>query len=209
MFDYPLPIPRNTEYDLLGIRPDARSEDIQEAKTEILGAISDKRRAAAQRLKELYAKVEGLEEAYRDVERLTRGGQEAESTDLQEARTKLARLEQKALKQDPDYLDKRRMDLELLDDLEKQEMHINGLAILGPQTRAEYDRKNPPLDLLKLEECVGDEFTDNSIMLPLLRQELSEFLASRGEEVLHPSDLTRRDFTGDFAYNPLLDGEEH
>jgi len=67
----------------------------------------------------------------------------------------------------------------------------------------------PPLDLLTLTECPSQPFadpTDTRTPLVQLRRELARFLASHGEDVYHPSDLTRDDFTADFTPNELLDG---
>jgi hypothetical protein len=73
------------------------------------------------------------------------------------------------------------------------------------ETRLAYDRAHPPLALLKLEDCADPMFVDERTHLFLLRLAISAFLEARGEPVFHPSDLTRRDFSDDFRFNPVLD----
>jgi hypothetical protein len=71
--------------------------------------------------------------------------------------------------------------------------------------RARYDADHPPLSLLRLEPTWSSFVENRAEGLALLRRELEEFLASRGAEVYYPSDLTRTNFTDDFAYSPILD----
>jgi hypothetical protein len=74
------------------------------------------------------------------------------------------------------------------------------------EARLAYDRAHPPLALLKLEDCADELLTDERTCLFLLRMAISEFLAARHEQVFHPSDLTRRDFSDELTFNPVLDG---
>jgi hypothetical protein len=76
------------------------------------------------------------------------------------------------------------------------------------ETRLAYDRAHPPLALLKLEDCADPMFVDERTHLFLLRVAISAFLEARAEPVFHPSDLTRRDFSDDFRFNPLLDRDK-
>lgn len=88
------------------------------------------------------------------------------------------------------------------------EIHrLNALALDNPEKRREHDRRHPPLALLRLADATELGFLDDvRTMLFLLRRELAGFLADRGCEVLHPSDLTREDFSYEFVPNELLDG---
>jgi hypothetical protein len=84
---------------------------------------------------------------------------------------------------------------------------LNALALDNPEKRREYDRKHPPLALLCLADATRLDYLDDvRTMFFLVRQELAGFLAERGCEVLHPSDLTRADFSYEFVHNELLDG---
>jgi hypothetical protein len=74
------------------------------------------------------------------------------------------------------------------------------------ESRLAYDRAHPPLALLKLEDCADELLTDERTCMFLLRLAISEFLAAKHEPVLHPSDLTRRDFSDELTFNPVLDG---
>lgn len=71
--------------------------------------------------------------------------------------------------------------------------------------RLAYDRAHPPLALLKLEDCADPVFVDGRAHLFLLRMAISAFLEARQERVFHPSDLSRREFSDDFRFNPVLD----
>jgi hypothetical protein len=75
-------------------------------------------------------------------------------------------------------------------------------------TRLAYDRAHPPLALLKLEDCADPVFVDERTHLFLLRVAISAFLEARQERVFHPSDLTRREFSDDFRFNPVLDRDQ-
>jgi hypothetical protein len=83
---------------------------------------------------------------------------------------------------------------------------INQWNLDKPDARLAYDCAHPPLALLKLAPSADAALTDPRTCLFLLRSAISEFLEARGEEVFHPSDLTRRDFTDEFDVHELLDG---
>ena len=78
-------------------------------------------------------------------------------------------------------------------------------APAAEEMRLAYDRAHPPLALLKLESCADPVFVDRRTRMFLLRMALSEFLIARQEQVFHPSDLTRGEFSDDFSFNPALD----
>jgi hypothetical protein len=83
--------------------------------------------------------------------------------------------------------------------------HEVNLADAG--ARAEYDARFPPLGLLRFEPTWAAVFDERDTALAVLRREIEAFLAAAGERVFCPSDITRTDFTGDFAHCPLLDGD--
>jgi hypothetical protein len=84
----------------------------------------------------------------------------------------------------------------------------NAQSLVKPANRAAYDLQHPPLGLLRLEPVWDPIFDDRATSLAALRRELEAFLQAEGEPVHHPNDTTRKDFSGDFMYTPLLDGDE-
>ncbi|MDX2543294.1 hypothetical protein ACOT81_43615 [Streptomyces sp. WI04-05B] len=74
------------------------------------------------------------------------------------------------------------------------------------EARAAHDARHPPLPLLRLEPTWEPVLDERDVGLTVLRRELEVFLAAAGEEVHHPTDTTRTDFTGDFTRTHLLDG---
>jgi hypothetical protein len=202
MFDYPLSIPQNTLYSMIGVDPEATTEEIREATEEFTIAVKRQKEEADKKIEGVFKAVAGLKETYQQIKALQGQDQEASLDDLRSAQRKLIGLEQKAEAVSPGFkqLKERSAELEL-------KIHeINRMGLQNPETRLSHDKANPPIELLKLAECAQDQFTNNKVALVLLRRELSEFLKLEGEEVFHPSDLTREDFYSDFDFNPLLDG---
>ncbi len=185
MFDYPLPIPRYTLYHRLGLDPWASTEEIREIKAEITGRLTQEKRGIDQQLGQVYAELPDLNRTDLEAQQRTR-------------------LEQRALSMLPDYYALR----DRARQLEEEINELNQLPLLSPESRLTYDRRTPPLELLKLADAAPDWFFDNRLALALLRREVADFLALRGEPVYHPSDLTRTDFSGDFTYHPSVDGPE-
>jgi len=90
------------------------------------------------------------------------------------------------------------------DQLHGRVEEVHGWDLDKPEKRSAYDCANPPLALLKLEDAGVAALADPRLRLFLLRREISDFLLAKGEAAFHPSDLTRRDFAGDFTPNPIL-----
>ena len=139
-------------------------------------------------------------------------GPDASNDDIRWAKSALvSRLleEQRALEREPDH-DTAGQDLDELgrriEALGRKAREVNRWDLDKPDARYAYDCAHPPLALLKLEDCGDGGLTDRRTSLFLLRSAVAEALEARGEEVLHPSDLTRQDFSGDFSFHPLLDG---
>lgn len=205
MFDYPLPIPGDTEYQVLGVPPDSTSGEIADARGELVSGFQREKDALDAEIKSVQESVPGLTQAYAKLASIESGSQpdagspraaEAKAESLNKARTEIARLEQKT-----DLADIRRRS----DNLQSRMDAINALGLERPQARSAYNRMHPPLELLQIQACASEAFSGNRFPLALLREELSRFLAEQGEEVSHPSDLTRADFSADFTYNALLD----
>ncbi|MEV1077561.1 hypothetical protein AB0I98_04800 [Streptomyces sp. NPDC050211] len=74
------------------------------------------------------------------------------------------------------------------------------------EARAAHDARHPPLPLLRLEPTWEPVLDDRDVGMTVLRREIEAFLSAAGEDVHHPSDTTRTDFTGDFTRTHLLDG---
>lgn len=200
LFCYPLPPPEQAAYRELGVEPDASNEEVSAAKSATLGRLQTEKAQLEKSLQDVYDAVPGLRNAYQDLE----GSGSKPAVPARPARDqgRLVELEGRARRLDPDFRDKRQRAAELATKLGE----LNQQALEKPASRLAYDRAHPPLALLKLEDCATDDFVRGPTCLYLLRKDIAQFLAARGESVFHPSDLTRDDFLSDFAANPLLDG---
>lgn len=205
MFDYPIHLPRDTDYHLFGLGPEATADEIREAATEVVAQLQAQADAAERRIAEIQAQVAGLREATDELKALRDRAEEVDPTEYARAQRTLRELEDQAAAIEPQYRELCARPAELKERIEK----INCLPLHNPSGRAEYDQAHPPLELLKLADCGQDELFDNRLVLGLVRQELSQFFSAQGEEVFHPSDLTREDFSSDFHPNPILDGPAH
>ena len=202
MFEYPLPVPRGAEYELLGVGPESTAEEVGEAKQRKIREFTTRKNVALRKLKAVYERVDGLQEAQRLVEKLR--DEETSLKALQKARSELAKRLRKAQEVEPEF-DRLRKEA---DDLEARIVEVSSLRLQSTEDRQAYHERHPPQALLQLADCTQDGFaTESRVALFLLRRELAEFLAAEGDEVFHASDLTRTDFSGDFTPSPLLDGE--
>jgi len=205
MFDFPLSVSKETEYELLGVDPEATSREINEAKAELSRKLRADQAAAQRKLEAVYASLPELRTTEKRVENLRAGDRDADPNELGAELKKLAQLEQKALGIDSGFREHR----EKVFELQRQIEAVNRVSLHSAEDREEYDRQHPPLGLIKFPECTLDEFaTNRRLALALVRRDLIRFFVEKGEEVFHPSDLTREDFSRDFAHNPILDGTE-
>lgn len=202
LFDYPIPLPSKTVYDDLGIGPDATEDEIRFARSEATKRFEQEEKALRESLDRTFSKVAGLREAYDGLKTLQLAGGDADTRALGRAQARVTDLERAATVHDPEFKAK----LRRVDAIARRGEDLNRLALDTAQGRLAYDRKHPPLALLRLEDCTIDGFVEPRTALVLLRGELSRFLEARGERVRHPSDLTRERFDEDFQRNPLLDG---
>jgi len=203
MFSYPLSLPRNTLYQKLGVDPEATEAELRNAKADYVRDLAGRKAALDARIETVFAQVEGLSQAYAEQREFANKGRGAEE-DLAAATRRVHLLEKKALALCPEFAQLR---LEA-EKLEAEINEVNSYAIDMPENRAAYDRVHPPLALLKLREWPEAPFGDRKTALALLRRELVAFLAALGVDVFHPSDLTRRDFSGDFTESEYLDGPQ-
>jgi len=202
LFDYPLPLPRQTAYHDLEIEPEASDEEVKWAKQMRSDRLKREQKALQRKLEAVYEAVEGLREAYAGLEEVERGGAEVDDGELRKRSRRLRKLELLARRVDPEF----ERDRQQVADLEAQIHRLNSQALDVPEKRREYDRQTPPLSLLRFESSHRLEFlSDPRTALFLLRREVAGFLSARGEEVFHPSDLTREDFRYEFTRNELLD----
>jgi DNA repair exonuclease SbcCD ATPase subunit len=208
MFDYPLWVSRETHYTLLGIPPEATADEIREAINERKQDLAAQVVEIARQVKEVYDKVPDLKKAEEEVRTLRAQRDEGKPVDgaaMAAAQKRLDEAEAKARRVNAEFRALQRKQAEL----EATASGLNNLGLQNTEQRQAYKRAHPPLDLLELTDCASEPFADPAdTRTPLvqLRRELARFLASLGEEVYHPSDLTREDFTADFTYNELLDG---
>lgn len=202
MFDLPLYFDRHTLYDELRIEPEALADEIRESKTELIMELDEERVGLEKELKNLESAVPGLQQARQKVEE-AQATAEKEPKLFEEAREHLAEVEVMAMRVNPRY----REMLRRMQEIDRRKIHINQITIDNPETRKQYDQGHPPLGIMKLEDATRDGFLEDRTTITLLRRELSQFIAARGEEVSYPSDLYREDFRTDFTRNSLLDGE--
>jgi chromosome segregation ATPase len=202
MLDYPLNLPGTSAYTLLKIDPEATVEEIREAKQEVISDLRSRLDAVNAALQKVHSAVPGLREAQRRLKELTAEKSEnVNAAELARAQHDMAAIQKQVRAINPAFPELE----EKAADLDRQINEINSMMLEKPSARAEHDAQHPPLELLKLEDCRQDDFRDNRVAISLLRQELSAFLEKRGEQVYHPSDVSRRDFTADFSFCPLLD----
>ena len=184
MFDYPLPARPVSLYDELGLPPEAPENDLRDAKSVVTGRLRAESDALKIKIADALKAVDGGVEPQTDSGRRTA---------LAEVRAAAANPEFRGWCERQAEVDRR------LDD-------INAKDLDTPGGRAKYDAGFPPFALLKIAPPT-DPFADAATVLALVRREVSEYLAARGVPVSHPSDLSRTDFTGDFATTPDLDGD--
>ena len=201
LFECDLPVPGGSQYTVLGLSPEAMPNDVRDAQRDFILALNQQKNLAEREIEQVSLAVPGLAPAIRELERLRNSSGNAAA--VLAAEKILA--DQQALAQlvNPLYS-------QLLERVRKLEFEINDLNKLdlaNPAKRLEYDQANPPFELLKLADCERNELADPPVALALLRQSMVEFLDARGEEIYHPSDLTRRDFRSDYTFHPLLDGD--
>jgi chromosome segregation ATPase len=202
MFDYPLPLRRGGLYEQLNLGPEATAEEISESRQEVASQLQTQQTSLRRRLERVYQQVDGLQQAFQRLKTLDEQGADADPVEYRRTQQRLTTLEEQATVVDPEFRSLREQALQV-----EQRIHeVNLMPLQNPEERLEYDRANPPFELLKLAACTHSPFDDSKVVLAVIRQEVSEFLVQAGESVYHPSDLTREDFTHDFAHDPTLDG---
>jgi hypothetical protein len=202
MFDYPLPLRRGGLYEQLNLGPEATAEEISESRQEVASQLQTQQTSLRRRLERVYQQVEGLQQAVQRLQELEAQGADADPEDYRQTQQRLSRLELQASLVDPEFHALREQALQV----ERRIHEVNLMPLQNPEERLEYDRANPPFELLKLADCTDSPFDDARVVLAVIRQEVSDFLVQAGECVYHPSDLTQEDFTHDFAHDPTLDG---
>jgi len=204
MFYYPIPIPIHTLYQELGVDPEAPASEVRNARADVINALKHEKDVLDAELETVYAQVEGMRNAYAVLEEQENKGAHADADERRAAHKAVITFERKALQINPKFKVMRAKST----DLDAKIKRLNSVSIDSPEKRKEYDAANPPLSLVKLAEPPNNVFTDNKTALFMLRHELAAFLNEAGEEVFHPSDFTRTDFSGDFSHNLQLDGPQ-
>lgn len=203
---YPFQVPSNTVYSELGLGPEASTREIAEAKAQLVSELTSRLKQSERGLAEVMSAVPGLREARNRVATLTTDGTDGLTTDPEvlEAMATFGRLERHAREQFPDY-DEWSSEATFC---ARRIEELNRLPLLTPEQRRTYDEEHPPLGLLDVLTPTYDDFArDKATALALIRTNLEHFFADHGEEVLHPNELTRADFSQDFSPSPLLDQE--
>jgi hypothetical protein len=207
MLRYPFVVPHQSVYTLLGVDPEASSDEVRDAKLETCTRLDAELKAINKRLSGIYDKVPGLRQAEKSVSNLmARSSKEGSDCAagieaLKKTQQEHSLLFRQARAVDPHFADLKHQ----AGELERQIREMNSLNLDNPRVRDEYDEKHPPFAILKLENCRRDEFRLNNVAVKIVRRELSKYLQTQNEVVYHPSDLSRQDFTGDFSYCPILD----
>jgi len=202
MFSYPLLFGRDNLYAILKVAPEALADEIREAKSEAIIALDEVRAALDTELKAIEVMVPELAEARQQV-KIAQAKAEKEPQAFERAREELAEADARAMGVNPRY----REMLREIEEIERRKIRINQITIDNPEARQQYDREHPPLALLKISDANRDGFVENRTTITLLRRELSQFILAKGEEIFHPSDLYREDFSADFAHSHILDQE--
>src|SRR3954447_246820 len=204
LFDYPLPIPAGTAYDELAIDPESPADEIGWAIKELNDRRMTECRALEKRVARVFEQVPGLADAYKEQVEL-RETPHASPKRLRRLQERIAELEKRAAALDPGFQKAQRRAAEL----NKLIADLNQLALNQPEKRKQYDELHPPLALLKLVPATRDQFIDSPrVLLTLVRREITKFLRAQREPVCCVSDFDRDDFTADFMFNALLDGQE-
>ena len=201
MFTYPFSVPKNTTYDELGLTPEATAEDVREAKWRLQIEVTTKKSSVEKALDEVFAQVSGLRDACNEEQRVKNSHDPEELKKLTEIQGRISARLPKALAVNPDF---RRLQ-EQQEELKRRMGEINLISLDNPEKRGEHDAFHPPLGLLRYTDSAQDGFLDNKTALFLIRSELGGFFSDKGEEVFHPSDITRTDFPMDFTENEELD----
>lgn len=201
MFDYPIPPLRGSLYDRLRLGPEASSEEINEAKQELAARLRARQKVVQRILEEVYQEIPDLRTTWAELKELERAGADADPQKYRQVQVRLSGLEEAALLIRSDFKAIR----DEASDLEHQLHEANLMPIQNAEDRLEHDRSHPPFELIKLANCTTSPLDDTKTMLCMVRKELSEFLEQMGEEVFHPSDLTRTDFFHDFTRDHNLD----
>jgi len=200
-FEYLVRIPTDTAYDDLGIDATASDQEVRWAVDEKKRQLATKRDEFRGRVDDVIAKVPGYKgvlDRVAELKRLNELSHSAESADLEKV---LIQMERKALQEDPKFLENR----VLCEKLDKEIHQWSERSLDNPDERTKYERKHPPLALLKLWDCGQAQFTERRVAMLLIRREVASFLEGKGERVFHPSDITRTDFHGDYQMNELID----
>ncbi len=204
MFDYPLIFSRHTLYTKLGISPVATSEDINDAKGEIIRSLNLRSREIEQRLSVIFKKVPNLQSDKERLKSLQNPIEGQNQEEYQKIVISIGKFEKEAEKVDPDY---KKLEAEK----EQIAKKINEFTLINLEKSEEqrkYDLITPPCALLKLEQYRLAVIANRRTTLFHVRNELARhFEEELDMECYHPSDFTRRIFISDFEHNHILDEE--
>ena len=103
MFDYPLPLTSNTEYDRLEIEPTATDEEIQAALNRLKKDLGQQQRELQERIDKVLQAVPGLAEAHKERDELRDPDKRVSEEELASASARVTELEQQALEREPKF----------------------------------------------------------------------------------------------------------
>lgn len=205
MFNYPLPNAGMTLYHRLGILPTATEQQIRTAIADQKEDLLKRKRGLERKLNRINTEFPELETLKARIESLKKTSTTDAVEALRKAIDEKRSLEKKAETIEPAYRDI----ISELKEIERKINELNSLKLDNTRERNAYDLRNPPCALLKLKAFEDPLFSEPEVALTIIRREIANFLAEENNMVCyHPSDLTRTDFTADFNYHPILDGEE-
>jgi len=179
-----------TIYSNLGITPAAFSGDISVAAEYKKQALTAELNALKKKIAELIKDVSGLSAL-----------QELADAQQPYDEGKYLTLFKKAKELHPALNEKIQKKNKLLNQLE----NFSKATFVRNDERSIYDEKNEPFSILKFDGNSAAENMDNTQTLVRVRKDVIEYLTKTEESVYHPSDLTKKDFSSEFAFNELLD----
>ena len=197
------PIPRTSSvYDELGMDATATDQQLGATVTGTIKKLDRERGELQNKIDDAIARIPGFRESLHQEMELAKSNPPAKiPTNL---KTKLTEMHRAVLQIAPDF----EYNKQRCREIEAEIKRWKDLSLDTPEHRQKYEQQHPPLALLKLRDCSRTRSADRRAALSLIRREVSAFLEAQGEPVFHPSDLTRRDFRGDYQPNDLLDPPE-
>jgi len=204
MFNYPVILPQNTTYSLLGITPEAYTDDITDAKNELAREFNATKKMLEKRISLVQNNVPGLQvkrELLRNFMKddMLRKSRESEYRKLLD---EIKLLEKEAQKTDPEFNELERKLIEV----NQKITNLNVIKLESDEDRKKHDENLPACTILKMEKFQPEILTDARTRLFFIRKSLSDFFEmDKSVSCYHPSDFTRSNFYSDYEPNNIID----